>query len=276
MEDVILVKMANENEQFKERFDYYSNANEGLARVIKSGSIPFNVRELTKQILINELPENSPEQIANKQIALHNIENTRDQKVFVNTLSYWTGVIKNNVNKFSQDNLEGILNNTDKGYVDFALNLVKPKDTYSGTNAETYTSISKLKNKVDSMKTEKPENVEKLILDKLKSEYNVNDEKEKRALEYLTGLAKLDKGFPMAKYAHMVHAVETDYHSLLEPNKVGYLAANLKGEDFVGFYDASLQAMEKAQIQAQRKAERDAERVQQQRQRQPVYFDEAA
>jgi len=272
--------MANENveteaEQFQKKFGYYSKAKDALERIVKTGSIPFDVRDLTKQILANELPENSPEQIANKQTALYNIENTRDQKVIINTLNYWTGAIKQDVNKFSQDNLEGILNNSGKGYVDFALEsgLVEPKENYSGKNAETYSTISKLQKKVHSMKTEKPENIEKLILDKLKSEYDVSNEKEKRALEYLTGLTKLDKGFPSFKYAHMVRAVETEYHSLLEPNKIGYLAENLKGKDFVEFYDASLDAMEKYKIQAQRKAERDSEREQQ---KQRNFYQEAA
>ncbi|MDP3027620.1 MAG: hypothetical protein Q8N63_07990 [Nanoarchaeota archaeon] len=250
----------NRYQEFEQKYAYFSQVNQGLEGAAKSTAIPYNIRHLTEAIVAQEMPEDTPEKARNKQIILKDIHETKSQEKIVTTLRYWAGSIKEDTNNFAESDLEGILNSAPEGYVDFALSLVKPKESYSGSNSGVYAEIAGLQKEMEEMKNIDPKKIEEIVTKKLKSEYDENNEKDKKALGLIGALRAIDQEITILKYQDLFLEKQSKYSAKLEGKKAGYLAANLQGADFVNFYGDSLQAMEDARKQAQKQAEIDAKK----------------
>ena len=241
-------------EEFSDIYGAYSVCNQGLEQTRASSGISFDSRNLATLVIQDELPEDTPAKLANKRVVTLDIQNTRNQGKIVETLGFGANSKKAQANAYvnAPGRLVRTLKGADKiheGYVDnvLKLGLVKPKDAYTGSNSSTYTKISGLQSDIEDLTSKKQEEIPEIVSAEFKSDYDEGVEKDKNALKLINALRQIDGTLDLLKFRSMVDEKQEEFSTTLEGHEAEYLAANLKGEDFLEFYKGSLESIKQYQ-----------------------------
>lgn len=250
-------KRPNKFEQFEQMYDNYATYSQGLKQAGNSNGITPNLRQLAQQGASDFMPTNTPAQTNYRNNLINTLENTQKPKAIMSTLKDVITFTREDANEFADSNLEYILRKAPEDYVDFAVEFVSkivgPKN-YTGSKAKTYNKITEAQKELEDLANAKSSEIKQKVKEKLESEYDTSKKEEKRALKLLNAVMEMDQESTKRAYLGMVDEKTEAYENMLKGNKIGYLKANLQGEDFVGFYEKSLQTMQKMneQIKNQR------------------------
>jgi len=145
--------------------------------------------------------------------------------------------------KVLEKDLEGLVEGMPDDEVRIGLQIVPPKQRYSGDNAEVYTKITKLGKKIGEMSgVLNAGDSEKMYTEVTKAEKSRLDSASKEQKALCKALVDAKGNFVAHQYASEAQATQNELTAALKDNEKGYLAANLKGKKFRDFYMQLMQA----------------------------------
>lgn len=231
--------MANSYENFVEYFNKFSEYSAGH-KSASEGRLSPNLKELAANLVSDEPFKNY-------------VRSTRDTGVLMAVLGKASEITKRKGDEIVSGNLENILKEAPETDIKLGVQIVEPKDNYTGNKSGLYSEIANLHKEVRSIGETLQNEDYKKMQTKLKElygrQYGSNDEKD--ALEILNVLVENDMNFNKFRYHILFSEKQKQFGDKLQGNEPGYLAANLEGKDFFEFYAGLLQMKEELTKQSQ-------------------------
>jgi hypothetical protein len=216
----------DEYKEFQARFNEHMNYVGLAAEVSKTGNISLPARDFAINITRGDYPKKT-------------LNETKDARKIHFALDIGSKKTKRDTNLFAEENLEGILSGFDFDDLKTAVRIAKPRDEYTGRKPATYTAIAKLQREVGkmelTMQNKDFDEIRRAAREYFENEFSDPDDEE--ALRVAETFLKMDDELASITYQGEYSKAVGEFEGKLETHGTGYLAATLKGRDFVDFYD---------------------------------------
>ena len=245
--------MVNTYEQFTEHFGKYSEY-AGNYKSATEGRLSPNLKEAAADLMVDEHYKNY-------------MRNTRDARPLMIVFNKASEISKRKIDGVLSGGLENMLEDgekTNEGKEDIRIGvqMVEPRDNYTGSKSAVYSEIAGLHREVKSvgetLQNEDYDTMKTKLKELYRTQYSADNEKEQ--LEILDILVEHDNEFNKYRFSALFGEKREQFTTKLEGNEPGYLAANLEGKDFIEFYSQLLQMKEEMAKQSQRQSEGQSQR----------------
>jgi len=243
--------MVNKYKEFEGYFGDYSQYADALGFIDENDRVSKKERKLAASIFNDEDTQNYFLNVA------------RDPNEFKLIFNGKLALTEQKIDGLTR-NLESLLNDAPEEDVEIGIQMVEPKEDYSGNRAGLYKGIAGLHKGIKSMaEVAQSGNYGQMKTDVgeyFSTIYDNNNEKDRESLTILNLLLSGGTEFGQYMYGVLANKKQEQFATKLKGNEPGYLAANLEGVGFIPFYDGLLQMKEEMARQNQREAQEQGPR----------------